>query len=154
MARETQVCLNGHVFTASEQYPKPKFCTRCGTETITNCRSCSSPINGVREGSLNGLWVKIKPSFCENCGNPYPWTVNSREAAYELIDYAAKLNSEEKMDLKDSIIDLIKDTPKTAFAQLKFKKYILKAGEEVAKGLKDTLIDCVSTTVKKSIWGE
>ena len=76
-----------------------------------------------------------------------------KEAAIELIDFADKLDDKEKDELKNSIDDLIKETPKTAIAELKFKKYVLKAGTEIGKGLKDILIDLVSETVKKSIWG-
>lgn len=149
-----QICLNGHVITSIGGDPQflKKFCPDCGAATIMNCLHCNTPIKGLYVGDSFGLPEYNKPSFCDNCGLTYPWTQSSKDAASQLIDFAEQLNQQEKDDLKLSIDDLIKDTPKTALAQVKFKKYALKAGGEIAKGLKDILIDLVSETVKKSIW--
>ena len=150
-----QICLNGHVITSigdDSQFLK-KFCSDCGAETIMSCKKCNTPIKGLYLGDSFGLPHYDAPSFCDNCGQPYPWTLTKKEAAIELIDFADKLDDKEKDELKNSIDDLIKETPKTAIAELKFKKYVLKAGTEIGKGLKDILIDLVSETVKKSIWG-
>jgi hypothetical protein len=38
-----QICLNGHIINESiEEYPEKneKFCSLCGSETITECPSC------------------------------------------------------------------------------------------------------------------
>ena len=149
-----QICLNGHVITSIGGDPEflTKFCSDCGSATIMNCQHCSKPIKGLYMGDSFGFSKYDKPSFCDNCGQTYPWTKSGKEAASQLIDFAEQLNQQEKDDLKLSIDDLIKDTPKTALAQVKFKKYALKAGGEITKGLKDVLVDLVSETVKKSIW--
>ena len=149
-----QICINGHVITSignDAQFMK-KFCTDCGATTIMNCPDCNTAIKGLYIGDSFGFQDYNPPSFCENCGQPYPWTKSKKEAAAELIDFADKLDDKEKLELKNSIDDLIVDTPKTPIAEMKFKKYALKAGSEIAKGLKDILIDLVSETVKKSIW--
>jgi len=149
-----QICLNGHVITSIGNDPQflKKFCSECGAETIMNCKNCNAAIKGLYIGDSFGFPDYHAPSFCDNCGQPYPWTQSKKQAASELIDFADQLNATEKDELKGSIDDLIKDTPKTALAQMKFKKYASKAGSEIAKGLKDILIDIVSETVKKSIW--
>ncbi len=156
-----QICLNGHVATSKSNDTdiKQKFCSSCGQSITCTCQKCNTPIKGsYREVSQidppysysNALYHK--PSYCYNCGTAFPWTQSAAEAANELIDFAEQLSESEKVDLKKSIGDLIQDTPKTAIAEVKFKKYALKAGGEIAKGLKDILIDLVSETVKKSIW--
>lgn len=149
-----QICLNGHVITSignDAQFLK-NFCPDCGAATIMNCTNCNTPIKGLYIGDSFGFPDYNAPSFCDNCGQPYPWTKSKKEAAAELIDFSDKLDDNEKQDLKNSIDDLIVETPRTAIAGMKFKKYVSKAGSEIAKGLKDILIDLVSETVKKSIW--
>lgn len=149
-----QICLNGHVITSIGNDPQflKKFCSRCGAETIMNCKYCDSSIKGIFLDSTFGSPNYKTPSFCDNCGHPYPWTQNKKEAALAMINFADKLDSKEKEELGESIDDLMKETPRTVIAEMKFKKYVLKAGSEIAKGLKDVLIDVVSETVKKSIW--
>lgn len=94
-----------------------------------------------------------RPSFCEDCGKPYPWTQSIQDSAYELIELSLSLDQVEKNDFKNSVNDLIVQSPKTNVAQVKFVSYAKKAGTEVAKGLRDVLVDVVSETVKKAIWG-
>ena len=72
------------------------------------------------------------PKFCEYCGNPFPWTESALNAAKELADGLEALNEDEKEDLKKSIDDMVKDTPRTTVAVQKFKKLIAKAGDEAA----------------------
>ena len=156
-----QLCLNGHLITSKSNdiTPKQNFCSSCRQTTISACQKCDTPIKGsYREVSQIDPPFRYsnspysKPSYCYNCGEAFPWTQRSQEAAFELINLSDDLNDTEKEDLKQSIIHLLKDTPKTSIAQVKFKKYVTKAGSEIAKGLKDILIDIVSETVKKAIW--
>lgn len=158
-----QLCLNGHLITSTSNdiALKQNYCPACGQVTISMCDKCGTPIKGSsREISQltppfrYSTSLYFKPSYCYSCGDTFPWTNRSKEAAYELISFADDLNEQEKDDLKQSIEDLIKDTPKTSIAQVKFKKYATKAGTEIAKGLKDILIDLVSETVKKTVWGK
>lgn len=153
-----QICLNGHVITEmAGDHPeyRKEFCTECGEKTITSCQNCNTNIKGYhRVSGVIGIFDDYdKPKYCEKCGKPFPWTSRQLDAAKELIDLTDNLNSEEKADLKSSIDDLVKDGPKTIVAQVKYKKYIGKAGSEIAKGIKDVLVDVVSETVKKAIWG-
>lgn len=151
-----QICLNGHVITSSVHNSNmlQKFCSDCGEPTITACQHCNANIKGdYNVPNVFSIFEYYRPSFCDNCGQQYPWTQSSKDAAYELIQFTDSLNENEKDDLKNSINDLLKDSPKTKVAEIKFKKYALKAGKEVASGLKDILIDIVSETAKKSIWG-
>jgi len=119
-----------------------------------SCQQCNSRIKGHYhvEGVIGFSSFHV-PSFCDNCGQPYPWTDRSKKAAYDLIHFSESLTLDEKHDLNNSIDDLLKDSANSNLAGLKFKKYAAKAGKEVANGLKDVLIDLVSETAKKAIWG-
>jgi hypothetical protein len=101
-----------------------------------------------------GFFDYNKPNYCENCGQPFPWTNRKNNAARELIALADTLNEEEIRELQTSITDMIKGGPQAVDAQAKFKKHIGKAGAEIAKGLRDILVDILSETVKKAIWGK
>ena len=151
-----QICLNGHVITSNTGYSEltKKYCPECGELTITNCPKCNALIKGdyYVEGVI-GFSQYHAPAFCDNCGNAYPWTESSQKAAYELIHFSDTLTLEEKDDLNKTITDLMKDSPRSQLAQLKFKKYAAKMGKELANGLKNVLIDLVSETAKKAIWG-
>lgn len=94
-----------------------------------------------------------KPAYCYNCGKPFPWTVSGLEAAFELADELEGLSQEEKQQLKDSIPDLVRNTPQTIVAETRFKKLMKKAGAEAYDGMKSMLVDVVSEAVKKSIFG-
>jgi hypothetical protein len=137
-------------------YPehRKRHCPECGEKTVTNCTHCNSDIRGYHDiPGVIGFFNYTAPNYCENCGQPFPWTERKTHAARELIALADTLNDEEMWDLQRSITDLIKGGPEAVVAQAKYKKYIAKAGSEIAKGLRDILVDMVSETVKKAIWG-
>ena len=77
MRDRMQVCLNGHhindSFLRNSKYNKD-YCDHCGKETITSCpnRRCGKPIPGRLLGSI--ISVSRVPSFCEHCGEKFPWT--------------------------------------------------------------------------------
>lgn len=152
-----QICLNGHVINTmatSSPQSNQKHCAACGAQTITACPDCNSSIRGYYHvPGVIGFFDYNKPSYCYNCGKPYPWTVASLEAARELADELEKLSAEERQQLKDSFPDLVKNTPKTVVAETRFKKLMKKAGAEGYDGMKSILIDVVSEAVKKSVFG-
>ena len=152
-----QICINGHVInTMAQTSPQSnqKFCTECGAETIMACPNCNASIRGYYhvEGVV-GFFEYEKPAYCYNCGQAFPWTNSSLEAAAELADELDGLNQEEKEQLKNSFPDLVRNTSKTVVAETRFKKIMKKAGAEAYDGMKSILIDVVSETVKKSIFG-
>jgi hypothetical protein len=152
-----QICLNGHVInTYASSFPESneKHCGECGALTITGCVDCKAPIRGYYH--VVGVFAADhyhKPSYCYNCGKPYPWTKASLDAAQELADELEHLNAEERQQLKDSLPDLLKDTPRTAVAETRFKKLMKKAGAEAFNAMRSILIDIVSEAVRKSVFG-
>jgi len=152
-----QICVNGHVInSSSESYPQDNknFCDQCGAETITKCRHCGREIKGDYL-DVQGFIIESfkKPSFCDNCGKPYPWIESRILAAQELVKKTEGLSSEEKDILKNSIDDIVRDTSSSQVAALRFKKIMVKSGKVVADMFKDILVSIASEAAKKAIWG-
>jgi len=103
-------------------------------------------------GTLNYTDLQL-PSFCPECGKPYPWTEAKLKAAQELSDEIDNLSPEEREILKKSLDDIVRDTPQTPVAATRFKKLVAKAGKVAADGLRDILVDIASEAAKKIIWG-
>ena len=152
-----QICLNGHVvstFASSQPQSNQKFCAQCGAETILACTGCGTTIRGYYHvPGVIGFFDYSKPAYCYGCGKPFPWTAASLEAASELVDDLETLSHEEKQQLKGSFPDLVRDTPRTAVAEGRFKRLTKKAGTETVGAMRSILIDVVSEAVKKSIFG-
>lgn len=149
-----QICLNGHV-TNSSTIGTPehneKFCRKCGAETITACPDCDCSIRGYLWGAGIGGGYD-PPSFCTNCGNPFPWTQARINAASELAKELDSLDDEDRIVLQNSIDDMVRDTPSTNVAVLRFKRIMLKVGQDVAGIFREILVDVLSETAKKALW--
>ncbi len=154
-----QICINGHVINSrskSEPDYNRNFCEKCGARTITSCENCNTPIKGFyhsRHSLKTPNTMLTKPSFCPDCGKPYPWTEAKLKAAKELSDEIDNLSPEERELLKKSLDDIVRETPQTTVAATRFKKLIAKAGPVAAEGFKKILLDLISETAKKAIWG-
>ena len=151
-----QICLNGHVINASaKEYPQfnNKFCDKCGAATITNCLNCNSEIQGEyhAEGVIS-ISHYTAPTFCPNCGKPYPWTEARTQAAHELAQELENISDGDKEILTQSINEIVKDSPKTTLAATRFKKILSKTSIPIINAFKDILIDIVSETAKKFLW--
>jgi hypothetical protein len=72
-----QVCENGHLitwFACSQPDSQKKRCPECGATTLMSCPKCNSQIPGHRHmAGVGCIDTGPPPSFCENCGDPYPW---------------------------------------------------------------------------------
>jgi hypothetical protein len=151
-----QICLNGHSINSmavSSPQHNQNFCDKCGAKTIQTCPGCETPIKGYYH--VLGVFrpSKFYPSkFCHHCGQPYPWTESTIEAAKEYADELEKLTPEEREKLKKSIDDLVQDTPKTELAASKFKQLVTKAGGSTADIFQKVLVNIISETAKKLIW--
>jgi hypothetical protein len=135
---------------SSPQFKK-KFCDKCGAPTITNCQNCDTPIRGGYHSDFIGFFDYTPPSFCHDCGKPYPWTEAKLKAAQELTDLLEDLSPEEREILKKSFDDIVRDTPQTTVAATRFKKLVAKAGKVAAEQLRELVVDIASETAKKII---
>ncbi|HXZ13813.1 MAG TPA: DUF2321 domain-containing protein [Candidatus Sulfotelmatobacter sp.] len=152
-----QVCLNGHLITTfvhtQPEYNK-KFCSDCGAQTMSACKKCNAEIHGhyYEPGVVDLTSPGPPPSFCHNCGNPYPWTEHRLKAAQEVANAADQLSEPEKIQLKESVEELIHNKPGAPGAIIKYKKLAAKAGKQVADGLKSILVEVLSEAIKKQMW--
>lgn len=149
-----QICLNGHEINDSfygNIDHNQKYCKDCGAKTIINCLSCEAEIRGHYKDGMSGAYMV--PSYCHNCGKPYPWTERQIKAAQDLVDELEKVSKKNKELLKASIEDLVNETPKTIPAAIKFKKIISKAGGFVLQKLYDELYKIASEGAIKVLKG-
>ena len=153
-----QVCLNGHMLNNSTKVAPEhnrKFCDKCGAATITKCPRCEAHIPGQFHATgtfVFSIPMHVVPKFCSHCGAPYPWTENRLKAAHDLANEITEISEDERDILNQSLDELVKDTPQTKVAIVRFKKIVSKAGKEVANAFREILIDIVSEAVRKMIW--
>ncbi|WP_186433609.1 DUF2321 domain-containing protein [Lactobacillus jensenii] len=130
------VCLNGHKITDSATANESqiiKFCEKCGAKTIEECPNCHKYIEGNRKYDdivLGYTGPKEIPAYCKFCSNPFPWTQASMNSMTELIQLS-DLNSNSKEVLKNTIPDMMVETPRTQLSAVKWKtigKPILEFG--------------------------
>jgi hypothetical protein len=113
-----QICLNGHVINDSSHWSpefNQKFCSKCGEATTTSCPECGAEIRGrYHAPGVVVLGAQFPaPSYCANCGHSYPWTERRLKAAKALADEFEELNEGERDKLKESLDDLVRDSPQT-----------------------------------------
>ncbi|HXJ91564.1 MAG TPA: DUF2321 domain-containing protein [Terriglobia bacterium] len=125
-----QICRNGHLVLSSlKESPqfRKSFCEDCGAATIEECQACGWPIAGIGPLAwMGGGGPYQPPRYCGECGEPFPWTETALTAAKEYTDHLDQLSPEEKTMLKGTFDDLTSDTPRTALAANRFKRFISK----------------------------
>jgi len=137
-----QICINGHVISsmAANIGNRQEFCNVCGAETIMACQKCKYPIKGYYHSPGVILLLDFNPPrFCEKCGEPFPWIKSKIEASKELIDLVEHFSDDERNDLKNSIEDIIRDSPKISVARIKLKKYLSKIDHSIANSINDLI---------------
>ncbi len=165
-----EICLTGHVVGFSKAvFPRKhkEFCDQCGELIIIFCQNCGTLIQGSY-GSYPGIFRRIfrritrhslwhltftPANYCPKCGEIYPWTEIKLNAAQELVDELEKLDDHEKEDLKQSIEDIVQNTPRKDAAIIRFKRLVKKAGPGVLDALKSILVDITSEAIRKQLFG-
>lgn len=154
-----QICMNGHVIT--DTYDKnyefrQNFCDKCGAKTIICCPNCNIKIRGDYEvpGVISLSGMSTAPSYCYNCGQAYPWTLDKLEATQELLALDCVLSTEELEYLSSNLNSLLIDTPKTNLVATKFKLSLSKISKVTASAVRDIIVDIASESAKKIIFGE
>lgn len=148
------ICENGHLVNDSmKKYPEynTKFCKECGAKTVSKCPKCSSEIEGKihYDGIVDCDSIEI-PSYCHNCGSPYPWTESKLQALKETVDLMEELSIEEKKEFINSAKDIITDNPRTNLSALKLKKVGAKVGTEIWNVAKEILVQIGTETALKT----
>ena len=155
--RTAEVCLNGHHTTNSIETSaelRSSYCPKCGAETITECPRCSEGIRGdyYVPGVIDFTASYCPPNYCHACGQPLPWTQERISAAQELVDELEELSEGDRDTLKESILDLSRDSPRTELASLRYKKLIRKSGGVVGQAL-NSAVASIATEAAKNLLG-
>jgi len=150
------VCTSGHtVNNSAESWPahNSPYCEKCGAKTMDTCPKCQQKIRGEYHvpGVVNLTVKTAPPRFCHHCGEPYPWTESSLNAAREYIRELDGLDDNERGIMSRSLDDLVRDTPNSNVAVLRFKKLAAKVGLEAWKGLKEIIIRVVTEGIAKQL---
>jgi hypothetical protein len=148
-----QACLNGHAinpFTNQSPEFSAKFCKLCGEATITACPKCNKPIRGKYTGFYSSSAWEV-PSYCHECGAAYPWTDRRAAALAEAIDELEQLPEGDREKLKQSIPDVMKDTPSTQTAAGRFGKTLAKLGTAGANVLGNVLTNVATEVALKAM---
>lgn len=155
-----QICTNGHIITDSYDINpefRQNFCDICGAKTIITCPNCNSKIRGdyeVENITFIDSTMSSAPSYCYNCGKPYPWTDSALKAARELLAIDDTLSQDELDYFTENMTSITVDTPNTKVVSTKLKIYLNKAGSAIVSAFKDIVVEIGSETAKKIILGE
>lgn len=151
-----EMCPNGHHTTTSvETSPelRSKFCAECGEATFTTCGHCKDQIRGhYHVPGVIGFWDWSPPNYCHSCGKPYPWTEQRLASAREMADEIDELSPKDRAVLKQSIIDLGKDSPRTQLAASRYAKLRKKMGATASSTL-DQVVGVLATAAVKGTLG-
>ena len=155
--KTAQICACGHLINLDvEDLPalNQKFCSECGGATITGCPQCNAAIRGAYDDPDGGLSIDEfhASSFCHECGHAYPWTASRIKAAHDLAAEIETLDDRDRETLDLSLKDLVRDTPQTQVAAVRFKKLMVKVGSGMAETFKSILVDVMSEAAKKAIF--
>jgi hypothetical protein len=146
-----QVCPNGHVANSSTRNApedNKDHCEHCGEKTITACPQCQNPIRGLYWGEMS-LGNYRPPAYSSKCGQAFPWTQARIEAA---VDFLLEATGEPADRVKETVQNVVRDTPKTQVAAGRIRGWLSRAGPEGAKVFRDILVEVISETAKKVIW--
>jgi hypothetical protein len=147
------VCVRGHVASEGVEFSQPgKFCEQCGAEVITSCPKCSTAIRGPWRGGISTR-AFTPPSFCLQCGAPFPWTAAKISAARELADEIDDLSSEDRGKLKEAISDIATAGPRTELGAARIKKMLGNATTGLGQALWKISVEVASEAAKKIMLG-
>jgi hypothetical protein len=128
-----------------------KFCSRCGAEIVTTCSNCEATIRGhyVSPGASGvGGFFRLA-SYCYECGKPYHWTAEKREAAKGLAEELEGVTAHDREKLKTAIDDLAIGGPRAEAGAALIKRMLGKASTAVGQALYKMTADIASESAKK-----
>lgn len=150
------ICANGHVLTdelGRQPAKNASFCPNCGEGTMTDCPECEAPIRGrYHEPHLHMPPMRTPPSFCHDCGEPYPWTREKLQAAADLVDRIGRLSQQERLALKTELGEIMSDNPRTEVAALDVKRALGKASKAIGPLLRELVADLATEAARRIIF--
>jgi len=159
-----QVCENGHKITDcynNNPEERKKFCQECGAPTLTSCSRCGVEIQGAPMEVVENLDAQLSrrrlrpvrqadiPKYCQNCGEPYPWTqARIRTAIQNLVEFG-DLNEEEKKTIAQDVQNIAKDVPEAELSARRIKR-IWERGKSVGY---EVIMELASRTAAQILKG-
>ena len=136
------ICKNGHCISSYGHHTsEEKFCSRCGSEIISQCPECGAVIRGSYKSPYGFPAEYNVPAYCLHCGQPFPWTKTALDIAEALIREDEHLDTLVQQQLIDSLPDIVSETPKTKLSAIRLKKAFVSAGRFTAEGIRQFVID-------------
>jgi len=129
-------------------------CDKCGSEVIDACPQCNTTIRGHFHNP-NSRYVDHTidaPAFCHECGKPYPWTESKLDAARDLVEQLEIFDIPEKTLLNSSVEELLRDTPKSPPAVVRFKMLLAKASPLAQEAFKQILFNVLSEPIRRIVF--
>lgn len=152
------ICLSGHIINESTNEYSEKnsnYCALCGEITISKCDKCNAIIRGTLFIDKRPFEsIETAPNFCYQCGNQFPWLVKNIEAALEIATQSSGNGNINRIELKNDLLELAKDTPATSVTAFKISKIIKNLPENALKIFNNLLVEIISETAKKIIFGK
>lgn len=127
--------------------PLPKFCADCGAKTMSKCHVCGAYIQ-YKEHRPHYV-----PSYCTECGEPFPWVSSALEELGRVTDEAKELTPEEKAALKRAYPELTKNTVKTRDAVETLKAYYAKFSPAAVAIVRTVLVNVMTDEAKQAMSG-
>jgi hypothetical protein len=151
------VCLKGHAIAGDiESHPPGKFCSTCGAAVLASCPGCGAPVRGyfVPPGvtAIGGRYSP--PSFCFECGKPFPWTIEKVSAAKELADELEDVSPDDRAKLKTAIDDVAAGGPLAEAGAARIKRMVGKAGTAIGRAIWKISVEVASEAAKKIMIGD
>ena len=91
------------------------------------------------------------PRYCPNCGEPFPWQQSALDAARELADTLDGLTPHQREALKQDLVDVAHDTPRTPAAANRVKRVLSALGHEAAPILRKVLEGIATAAAKQKL---
>ena len=159
-----QVCLNGHWITDrfyNSPHQREDHCSHCGAETITECQNCGEEIQGkdLDSGVAVIGFGHLIPDYCNDCGEPFPWTQQPDEEELIEMGVAIEQGESERIEFKEEL-DSPRDISKELVALANHQGGILLLGIddpgvvmglEDAKGTEERISGHVRSTIDPSM---
>lgn len=157
------ICTNGHVINPALKM-KPEggdveFCKDCGEKTIRKCPHCNTDIGGgilvqnVQRGkrpSYSLVKQYHAPSYCEKCGEAYPWTESKIKAAIDIFLEFGDLDGKQKETIEEDITNLAKNAPETELSAMRIKRIWDSTPVAIAR---ESIMEFCSRTAAKVLNG-
>lgn len=150
------MCANGHVLTDDLEHAAAKnasFCPDCGEGTLTECPECEAILRGrYHQPPIDFPAMRTPPSFCHECGEPYPWTQDRLKAAAELVERMKRLSPTDRQLLRTELREIMTDNPRTQAAALDIKLALGKAGKVIGPLLRDLVAGLATEAARRIIF--